>query len=190
MASTNMLKVYYIGPKPKKVDNVSSAKNRKQRVWRGFGDSLQIPEGEAHELFRFDTIWADDAGFKAAKAKRDAAAQAQEIEMIERANRSKARRLARAPDPDEGDEAEEIEEHRTPGQSTDTQENGEQDQDREALIQGAILSLNPESLEDYTSTGAPRVTRVSTIVGTNVAADEIEDAVKRLRAAGKLKPAN
>ena len=203
--SQTMVKVYYIGTKPQKVDNVSSAKNRAMRIWRGFGTALMIPEQEAAELTRFETVWGDEERFQAVAAEREKVERARFDADVERLQRLRARRttapITQHHDDEgfddggngegdgEGDEGGDGAGGNTHGdsQSSQTQEQGDQTQDRDKLIQAAVLSLNPDSLEDYTAQKTPRVARVTEIVGTNVAAEEIDDAVKRLRAEGKLK---
>lgn len=191
--AANMVKVYYIGPKKQKVDNVSSAKNRRQRVWNGFGTSVMVPEAEAVELLRYDAVWGDQEAFEKAKATRRRADDTRQRAMQARADRMRVR--ADAGDLSQEDDVEREEnldddglsERNEGGPAKGAQEEGEDQQDREMIVQAAVLSLDPENLEDYTAQGTPRVARISAVVGTNVSAEEIDEAVKRLRADGKLK---
>jgi hypothetical protein len=67
---------------------------------------------------------------------------------------------------------------------TEAQGSGDEDFDRETLIQAAILQLDPE--DDFTETGLPKLAAIEAVLKTNVSAEEVDRAIKQLKAEGKL----
>lgn len=174
-----LIEVFYIGPKAKKVDNISSMRLRKNNVWEGFGTSLKLPEETAEELFRYPTVWGKAADVEKAKAARKVKETA-----AEKAARDKVRRTVRPAEPDD-DRVVEADDADQPGKSAQDSDSDEVDRDK--LIEGAILSLDPSDEKDTTKAGTPRLNRITEIVGTNVTSEEVDHAIKRLRQSGKLK---
>lgn len=155
--SNGLVKVYYIGNRRNgKRDNVL---RKPHRFWREFGDSIDVPAEDAAVYMRYDTVWGDEKAYQKAR-------EARKVEQV------KAQEVS-APAQDEDD----TPEMSGPEITAD---------ERETLIQAAVLQLDPKSLDDYTKGGVPRVTRVVEIIGGNVNATELDDAIKSLRAAGKL----
>lgn len=58
--------------------------------------------------------------------------------------------------------------------------------ERAALIQGAILQLDPKNEDHFTQLGRPRVKAVIDTIGFSVEAAEIDAALRDLRALGKI----
>lgn len=154
-----MVDVYYIGRK--KNGRSDSVMHHAHRFWPEFGSKIAVPQSEAPHYLRFADVWTDKDGYlKAREARRteDAATEKRQ---------AKATKAAQPEPPKiEG-----------PPQEAD---------ERDTMVQAAILSLVPGKAEDYTKSGKPRLARVVHLVGTNVSPSEITDAMNALRAAGKL----
>lgn len=163
MSSSNV-KVFYIGAKPVKKDNVLK---RKHLNWNGYGSSQTVSAADAEVYFRYPTVWVSEEEFKKLKA---AKAEALKVPL-----------KSGTDDDDDGQDGD--------GQGQQTGSNtggGLGELDREMLVQAAILQLKKDDPADYTSQNRPRVNRVVEIVGTNVSAEEIDTAIKALKHTGKL----
>lgn len=154
----NMVQAFYVGAKPEKYDNVL---NRKELSWRGYGASQMVPEEDAAVYFRYPGVWVGETEFVAREKSRKAASAKVEVRSAAADEVDREEESAKTPDLAPGD-------------------------DRDLLVQAAILKLNRADAKDYTTQGRPRVDRINEEVGTNVSADEIEAAFKALKAAGKL----
>ena len=166
--SEKMISVYYIGRKAVKTDNVLHNKHRR---WPGFGSCVDVPEDEANTYFLYPKVWVPKDVYQ--KAKEQAHIEAQQLAALQQ-----------EPD-DEGDDG---------GEPADTGDNGggktvaggdPGTDDRMTAIKAAVLSLKPGT-EDFTKEGSPRVNRVVEQLGTNVSAEEMDEAISALRADGKL----
>lgn len=161
-------KIYYIGAKPVKEDNVL---NRKHIRWRGYGASAEVPVEDAAVYLRYPAVWADEETFKALQADKAKTAKSTVVTSTDgaggaggKSTKAGAGKADGAGGAGDGDGA-----------------------DRETLVKAAILQLDPSKDEDYTGQGRPRVNRIVDILGTNVGADEIDAAFRSLKHDGKLK---
>lgn len=172
-----LIEVFYLGRKAQKHDNVNVSKGAKNRVWRGFGDSKKVPADEAEVLMSHPDIWGDKAALKEITPQREAEEkEAAEREAGER--RAKGRAVK---------EAEALREAAPTQGSTQAQDNGTEDADRDSLIKGALLALDPKSELDYTKQKKPRIDRIQEITGTSVSSDEVSIAFQELVRDGKIK---
>lgn len=197
-------KVFYIGAKAVKRDNVL---HRKHLSWPGFGAVQTVPAEDAEVYFRYPTVWVDEKTFKDIVAKRKKAQLSRVVQSDPSpvvpdnggsAEPDAPKDAAPAPETGATDTGQSPEETgaaagdqksaKPVGQSHDTStlipDPGSDD--REKLVAGAILSLRRDDPKDYTTQGRPRVDRIVEIVGTNVSADEIDAAFKRLKHDGKI----
>lgn len=160
--TTGLVKIYYIGRRRKgKRDNVL---HRRHRFWRKFGDCIEVPPEDAAVYLRYPEVWGDEKAYHKAREAR-------------KAEQAEVAKLEAELDPP-------AEDGKGPAKIKGEEISGD---DRQVLIQSALLSLDPNDTEkDYTKGGVPRVNRVVELVGTNVTADEITEALNLLRQAGKL----
>lgn len=159
MSSKPTVDVYYIGRK--KNGRSDSVMHQGHRFWREFGSKVAIPEDEAGSYLFYADVWADKYGYlKAREARQQEQAATSKIQ-------AKAAKAAQPEPPKiEG-----------PPQEAD---------ERDTMVQAAILALKPGDPGDFTKNGSPRLARVVELVGMNVSPREITDAMNALRAAGRL----
>lgn len=159
-------KVFYIGAKAVKSDNVL---NRKHLSWPGYGSHVVVPESDAEVYFRWPQVWVSEDDFKQLDAAKKATATVA-VEVVTRSGDGSIQS-------ESGDA----------GKVGAAAGNGDLNtEDRELLVQAAILQLKADDPKDYTAQGRPRIARVNEIAGTNVGADEIDAAFKALKHAGKV----
>ncbi len=152
----SMVKVYYIGNKKPKVDNVTSSKTRKSRVWKEYGDSVSVPEEDAEVLLSYKDVWVTKADFDKvdAERKKDESKQSRAVKAADK-------KLEKA------------------GVKVNEAQQNEELEDRDELLKAVILKLNAEKKEI-----GPK--SVSDALGTNFGAEEINGAVAELKHEGKL----
>lgn len=172
MSSSNV-RVFYIGAKPLKKDNVLK---RKHLVWAGYGSSQTVSAADAEVYFRYPDVWVSEDEFKKLKAVK---VEVQKTAVASSAGEGAADTGSGAGDSATGAQAD-------AGSQQVNQSGGLGELDREMLVQAAILQLKKGDPADYTAQGRPRVNRIAEIVGTNVGADEIDAAIKALKHTGKL----
>lgn len=178
---TQLIKVFYVGPKPEKRDNVNRTNGARGRIWRGFGSSIDVPADEAAVLATFEDVWCFEDALPKHQAAREAldeqaASDAQRIKEREEAAIAEQARIAALSASQKGTK-------------TEAQDDNSEDVDREALLKGAILSLDPASEKDYTKSKPqkPRVDRIIEITSASFSAQEITVAFQELVASGQVK---
>lgn len=153
-----LVQVVYVGAKPTKYDNVL---NRRELTWSGYGSSQMVPEEDAAVYFRYPAVWAGETEFATLDKSRKTAV---------------AKTVVKSRDADD----------KEPDDNKGKTEPPATGDDRDLLVQAAILKLNKSDRKDFTEQGRPRIDRVVEIVGTNVSAVEIDAAIKALKTVGKF----
>lgn len=177
-----MVKIFYIGPKPEKRDNVNPTLGARGRIWRGFGSSLPVNATEALALLNYPDVWCTEEGF---------AAHADRAEVLQSERDAEAARI-KARDEAIAEEQRKAAANAADAESrskTDAQDDGRDEVDRETLLRATIMAMSPDSDADFTKTKPrkPRVDRITEISGTAFSADEITRAFQELIAAGSIK---
>lgn len=177
-----LVKVFYIGLKPERIDTVNRSNGARGRIWRGFGTSLPVPADEAAVLCNYRDVWCTEADFEAAQERKEAFDAAVLDRQLREQERAAAIAIEQAKAAEDARKAQES-------GKTDAQDDGSSDVDRDTLLRSAILSLDPASEKDYTKTKPrkPRADRITEIASTSFSADEIGIAFQELVASGLIK---
>lgn len=180
MSSQNMVRVYYIGRKDVKQDNICARPGRAVRVWRGFGSHQDVSEQDWAQLQNYPDVWTanpdDVARIRKEREGEKMLQAARSSNDLSRLDPAQLRALA---DKLDREKAREDEEAAAAVKQTEAQEN-EDVTDRDVQVQAVVLAL-------FTETGTvPKIKTVSEKFGANVTADELNRAIKALRHQGKL----
>lgn len=179
---TQLIKIFYIGHKPEKRDNVNRTNGARGRIWRGFGTSLDVPSDEASVLLNYEDVWCDEDAYPAHADRHAAAVAGQQAEAKRIADRDAEIRL-------EQERAAALAGSSSSDGKTEAQDNNSEEVDRDVLLRSAILMLDPTSEKDYTKTKPqkPRVDRIIEITSASFSAGEITVAFQELVASGQIK---
>lgn len=165
-----VMQVTYIGQKRVKRDTVAGT----DTIWMGYGDSQEVPYKQGVNLLQHPDVWMRTDKFLEAEG--DSA-------TMQDAGFSGSQ--GGEPNPEE---QKDPNPNPNPQANQDPQENQEDKKDSEAQaielsVMNAILSLNPENEEHFSTAGTPKVSAVQNALGDvdiKVTGKMVESAWKQL----------